>query len=192
MRKFILLITFFSTAPLAFIFVLLLFFLVTYNGSSNQRETLADTKHVAFAALPTSQNVFNEAISSKDARAEILRQFFARYNSPLEPYAQHIVDEAEAYGLDFRLLPAIAMQESNLCTKNRPESHNCWGFGVYGGKYTYFDNYSQAIDTISRTLAVKYRNKNGLVTPDEIQKMYTPSNNGSWAYSVNHFMATLQ
>lgn len=191
MRKFILLITFFSTAPLAFVFVLLLFLLLSYNGS-DKRATLADTKPVAFAALPTNQNVFNEAIVSKDARAEILRQFFARYHSPLEPYAQHIVDKAEEYGLDFRLLPAIAMQESNLCTKNRPESHNCWGFGIYGGKYTYFDNYTQAIDTISKTLAVKYRNKNGLVTPDEIQKMYTPSNDGSWAYSVNHFMSTLQ
>jgi len=44
----------------------------------------------------------------------------------------------------------------------------------------------------SKALALRYRDKHGLVTPEEIQHMYTPSNDGSWAYSVNHFMQILQ
>jgi len=114
-------------------------------------------------------------IVSADSRTELLRQFFVRYHSPLEPYAAEFVKKAQEYQLDFRLLPAIAMQETNLCLKSQPDSYNCWGFGVYGGKYMYFDSYPQAIDTITKALALRYRNTHGLVTPDEIQQMYTPS-----------------
>jgi hypothetical protein len=147
---------------------------------------------VAFAALPSGQSIFEDTVVSGDSRSEILRQFFKRYHSPLEPFAAEFVKKAEEYKLDFRLLPAIAMQESNLCLKSQPDSYNCWGFGVYGGKYLYFDSYPQAIDTITKALALRYKNAHGLVTPDEIQKMYTPSSDGSWAYSVNHFMDSLQ
>lgn len=154
--------------------------------------TLGGERKVAFAALPSNQNIYAVYVAPADARVELVRQFLAKYNSPLEPYAEYLVKKAQEYGLDFRLLPAIAMQESNLCKKNRPESHNCWGFGIYGGKYTYFDSYQQAIDTVAKTLSLKYKNKHGLVTPEEIQKMYTPSNDGSWAYSVNLFMEKMQ
>jgi len=192
MRKFFLLATFFSFAPVFLLLTVVYLYFLT-SGS----EVLGLLKHsqkrtVAFAALPSTANVFADTIQVGDARVEILRQFFTRYKSPLEPYAEEFVKTAEVYQLDFRLLPSIAMQESNLCLKSNPDSYNCWGFGVYGGKYKYFDNYPQAIATISKTLAEKYRNTHGLVTPEEIQKMYTPSSNGSWANGVSHFMSALQ
>ena len=37
-------------------------------------------------------------------------------------------------GFDYRLLPAIAMQESTLCRSIPVDSHNCWGWGIYGDK----------------------------------------------------------
>lgn len=191
MRKILLLAAFFSSAPfVTLLAIALLGTMSTHNKSlaANHQQPL----RVAFAALPSTQTVFEDTIVSGDSRTEILRQFFKRYHSPLEPHAAEFVKKAEEYKLDFRLLPAIAMQESNLCLKSQPDSYNCWGFGVYGGKYLYFDNYPQAIDTITKALALRYRNTHGLVTPDEIQKMYTPSSDGSWAYSVNHFMSTLQ
>lgn len=191
MRKVLLLATFFSSAPFVCLLAIALLGSMSTHSKSlavNHQEPL----RVAFAALPSTQTVFEDTIVSGDSRTEILRQFFKRYRSPLEPYAAEFVKKAEEYKLDFRLLPAIAMQESNLCLKSQPDSYNCWGFGVYGGKYLYFDNYPQAIDTITKALALRYRNTHGLVTPDEIQKMYTPSSDGSWAYSVNHFMSTLQ
>jgi hypothetical protein len=83
------------------------------------------------------------------------------------------------------------MQESNLC-KHIPEgSHNCWGFGIYGDKITRFDNYFDAIDAVTKTLATKYRDK-GLTEPYEIMTMYTPSSNGSWAHGVSTFMTAMQ
>jgi len=154
--------------------------------------TLAASNEVVYAALPTSQNTFTEEIVPSDARVETLRQFFVKYKSPLEPYAEKFIIEAEKYDMDFRLLPSIAMQETNLCKKAREGSNNCWGFGVYGGRYTYFETYDQAIEVITKTLATKYRDSHGLVTPEEIQKMYTPSSNGSWAFGVRHFMEKLE
>jgi hypothetical protein len=135
--------------------------------------------------------VLGDSIISKDARIEMVRQFFAKYKSPLEPFATNVVEEADKHDLDFRLLPAIAMQESNLCQKIIANSHNCWGFGIYGKTVTKFDSYPEAIETITRTLAKNYV-AGGLNTPEEIMKKYTPSNNGDWAKSVSHFMSQLQ
>lgn len=192
MRKLFLLATFFVVSPLLFVFTLILLLFETHKSGAFISSNRSYTRQVAFAALPTSSNIFGDTAQAADARVEMLRQFFSRYRSPLEPYAEEFVKQAEIYQLDFRLLPAIAMQETNLCLKSHEDSYNCWGFGVYGGKYMYFDSYPQAIQTISKALALRYRDKHGLVTPEEIQKMYTPSNDGSWAYSVNHFMNTLQ
>ena len=55
---------------------------------------------------------------------------------------------------------------------------------------TTFDNYGQAINTISKTLALEYTGK-GLKTPEQIMSKYTPSSNGLWANSVGHFMGVL-
>lgn len=148
-------------------------------------------RNVAYAALPDTENVVESKIVTKDARIEMLNQFFARYKSPLLPYSEEVVTAAEKYNLDWRLIPAIAMQESNLCKKEIKESYNCWGFGVYGKKVIMFNNYPEAIDTVSKTLARDYINQ-GLVTPQEIMSKYTPSNNGEWADSVTHFMNQLQ
>lgn len=127
-----------------------------------------------------------------EARVEVLQAFFKRYNSPLLSYAQKIVSTADKYSLDWRLLPAIAMQESNLCKKIPKNSYNCWGFGIYSGKVTRFSNFDQAIETVTKTLARDYKEKQGLEEPTEIVTRYTPGNNGSWANGVNYFMSKIQ
>jgi len=193
MKKLLLLASFFTLAPLLFLSSLIFYLFVAYQNrpDSASAQFFVSPKSVAYAALPTNGNLFEGSIQSEDAREEMVRQFLAQYNSPLEPYAKNIVEAAEKYGIDHRLLPAIAMQETNLCSKARPESYNCWGFGVYAGKYKHFDNYPEAIEIVTKALATKYKDK-GLVTPEEIMTMYTPSSNGSWANSVNHFMDQLQ
>lgn len=134
---------------------------------------------------------FSASISESDGRVEKIRQFLQKYRSPLEPYAQDIINAAEEYGLDYRLVPAIAMQESNLCLKIPEESNNCWGFGIYGGKIHKFVDYKEGIYSVSKTLGIIYKDK-GLVTPEQIMTRWTPSSNGSWAFSVNHFMDKLK
>lgn len=188
MRKLLLTTTLFTFTPFILIFGLIML-LIIYSQNSHPA---ISTRTVAYAALPTNQNVLAATIMENDGgNAEKIRQFLARYNSPLEPYAVDIVNSAEEYGLDHRLIVAIAMQESGLCKKIPVNSYNCWGFGIYSGHVTRFADYKEGIYTVTKALATRYKKK-GLITPDQIMTMYTPSSNGSWAYSVNHFMNQLQ
>lgn len=190
MRKIILTVSFFVMTP-SLLFLLIIYYLyLSYNQTKSFAAFNNSLHSVAFTALPFPQNAAVGKIEAKDARVETVRQFFARYNSPLESYSQDIVDAANKYNLDYRLVPAIAMQESNLCKKEPVGSHNCWGFGIYGKKMTTFDNYKEAIYAVTKTLSKHYKN-NGLETAEEIMTKYTPSNNGRWAYSVNYFMNML-
>ncbi|MBI2049542.1 hypothetical protein HYT32_01390 [Candidatus Roizmanbacteria bacterium] len=191
MRKVILLTSFFIFTPiLIFTSILYLLFLVYHQKGSNVLSQ-SPNQRVAFAALPSAENVLGVNIVSMDARVEMVKQFFEKYDSPLEPFAQNVVDSADKHDLDFRLIPSIAMQESNLCKKIIVDSYNCWGFGIYGKKVTRFTNYPEAIETVTKTLA-KYNQQFGLETPEEIMTKYTPSSNGSWAESVNYFMSHLE
>lgn len=193
MRKLIFLTGFLLLAPITF-FTILIYLLYSLHQNSPESQTLdhaSTAKGVAYASLPSVFSISKERIEQKDARVELVRQFLTRYRSPLKPYAQDIVASGDLYGLDYRLLPAIAMQESNLCKKAPQGSHNCWGFGIYNKQVRTFSSYPEAIETISAALGEKYKNL-GLKSPEEIMTRYAPSNNGSWAASVNHFMAQLQ
>lgn len=189
MRKILITVSFFVGTPLLlFISIFYLSYLYTAKGG---QVLGASSTGVAYAALPPSDVTFSAVINEEASQTEIVRQFMEKHNSPMEPYAPDLIAAAERYELDFRLLPAIAMQESNLCKKIPEGSNNCWGWGIYGGKVTKFSNYPEAIETISKTLATKYRSK-GLVTPHEVGRLYNPSNTNNWAESVTHFMNEME
>ena len=191
MRKIILPTSFFIFTPILILVSIFYSLFLSYDYKVHHNAiTYTSNNRVAFAALPTNENVFGDNIIFKDARIEIVRQFLEKYKSPLVSFAKNIVEDADKYGLDYRLLPAIAMQESNLCQKIILNSYNCWGFGIYGKKVTRFENYPQAIEAVTATLAKNYI-AGGLVTPQEIMKKYTPSNDGAWAFSVSFFMDIL-
>lgn len=190
MRRFIFGTTFLLLAPFGLVFFLIAVLVICQYRVTSPALTAAGNT-VAYAALPTSQNILSANITQGDGRAERIREFLATYNSPLEPYAQQIVDDADKWGLDYRLVVSIAMQESGLCRHEIANSHNCWGFGIYGNKVEYFASYGDGIDTVTKALATRYKQR-GLVTPNQIMTMYTPSSNGSWAFSVNYFMNQLK
>lgn len=134
------------------------------------------------------------SVSTADARPLIIRNYLRRYRSLLEPYSRLLVETADKYSLDYRLLVAIAHQESSLCHKIPPGSHNCWGFGIYADKVVRFDSYPEAIDTVARTLKKEYIDK-GLDTPEKIMAKYTPPSveiGGPWAKGVSSFLVNLQ
>lgn len=123
----------------------------------------------------------------KDKRVAVLKAFFRKYDSPLYDHADFIVKISDEYGLDYRLLPAISMQESGACKVIPHGSHNCWGWGIYGNTVTRFSSYPEAIETVSRGLK-KYYIDEGLTTPEQIMSKYNPSSNGSWSFGVNYFL----
>jgi len=134
---------------------------------------------------------FQERIATADARVATLKRFFRKYNSPLYEHADYIVDQSDENDMDYRLLPAIAMQESGVCRAIPHNSYNCWGWGIYGSTVTRFESYPDAIQTISRGIKKNYIDQ-GLTTPSQIMAKYTPSSNGSWAFGVNTFLNLLE
>jgi hypothetical protein len=142
----------------------------------------------------TSPSSISYRLNTADARPIIIRNYLKRYNSPLEPHSQNIVLVSDKYSLDYRLLVAIAQQESNLCKIIPPNSYNCWGFGIYGDQVIRFDDYPEALEIVARTLKTQYLDK-GLNTPEEIMAKYTPpslAKGGPWAKGVNQFLADLE
>lgn len=144
-----------------------------------------------FSSGPSVMGVFTAQTEVADGRVANLKQFFRKYNSVLYDYAEKIVQVSDENQFDYRLLPAIAMQESNLCRIIPDDSHNCWGWGIYGNTVTRFESYEEAIDTVAKGIKKHYIDK-GLVTASSIMEKYTPSSNGSWAHGVNTFLQMLE
>lgn len=167
---------------------------------SETQKILAEIDHEAelnplgTSAAPlvmNSHTTVETTVTSSDGRAINLKSFFRKYNSPLYDHADFIVTMADKYDFDYRLLPAIAMQESNLCNVIPKNSYNCWGWGIYGDTVTRFTSYEEAIETVSKGLRQHYID-HGLVTASQIMEKYNPSSNGSWAFGVNTFLKALQ
>src|SRR3989344_4108224 len=77
----------------------------------------------SLAGLPNSEV---KQAGKEDIRIANLKAFFRKYGSPLYDNAETIVTASDKYQLDYRLIPAIAMQESTLCKFIPKDSHNCW------------------------------------------------------------------
>lgn len=134
---------------------------------------------------------YTTEIKPGDARSANLKAFLRKYNSDLYNHADKMIEVADKHQFDYRLLPAIAMQESNLCRLIPENSYNCWGWGIYGTTVTRFKSYDEAIETVGRGIKRNYIDQ-GLVTASAIMKKYTPQSKGSWQYGVNTFMKALE
>src|SRR3989338_9254173 len=77
-----------------------------------------------YSALPNIETSVSDSIEAADGRAKIIENFFKGYKAPLSEHSQTFVAIADKYQLDYRLLPSIAMQESNGGKKVISESYN--------------------------------------------------------------------
>ncbi len=109
---------------------------------------------------PNSQN-------ANDPRLGALRRFFGKFHCPALAYAPEFVAAADAYSLDWRLLPSIAYVEST-CGK---AAHNNNYFGWDSGRAD-FPSPVAAIHAVGRRLARSaiYRAK----SLDELLARYNP------------------
>jgi len=148
--------------------------------------------NVVFAALPNFNQNIKTSLKIDDARPEIVRQYLKKYSSPLEEHAQLIVDLSDQYGFDYRWMVAIAQQESNLCKRIPEDSHNCWGWGIYGDKVTRFDSFEEALRRIAPQFVKSFLKGDHTREPMEVMKTYTPPSTGSWANGVSTFFRHLE
>ncbi|MDO8618379.1 MAG: hypothetical protein Q7R49_00375 [Candidatus Daviesbacteria bacterium] len=147
-----------------------------------------------YAALPKSGSAVSGEIGVSDARAKIIENFLKEYKAPLADQSNTFIQVADKYQLDWRLLPSIAMQESNGGKKIVADSYNPFGYGIYGGKVKRFTSFEEAIERVGKGLKEDYYDK-GLTTPEMIMHKYTPPSialGGPWAKGVLSFMEELK
>jgi len=175
-----------------------LIFLARYSSSKNSQITEVKPLNIFFAdylneneTITHTGQILIANIMAGDARALLLKKFLS--GSPLEPYSEQIVSEADTYGIDYRYVPAIAMCESNL-GKRIPssDSYNAWGISVYTGQQSgaKFSNWETAISWVTEYIKTKYYDK-GLSTPKKIGAVWAPPSvetGHSWAFCVQSFI----
>jgi len=160
-----------------------------------QVKDLSEKKFPAqlYAALPEVVGEIYTSVKTGDARPIIIEKYLKKYKSPMKPYgeiAQKIVKISDENGLDWRLLVAIAQQESNLGKKMPADCNNAWGYGIHSRSTLCFPSWEEGIETVANGLRKKYVEK-GLNTPEKIMAKYTPLSSGSWASGVNQFLEDL-
>lgn len=174
------------TAP-----ALLLIFAVALVSSKNNLELPSVAAPLNVAEASTQNIIEAEIIAAEvgDPRPLIVENFLK--GTPLAPYSEYMVEVADKYGLDYRLIPAISMKESGGGAAIDLASHNAWGFE--NGK-TYFPSWEYAIDRVGVTLKNGYISK-GLTTPEQIMAKYAPpqlATGGKWAKDINLFYSQME
>ncbi|OGG08523.1 hypothetical protein A2154_04470 [Candidatus Gottesmanbacteria bacterium RBG_16_43_7] len=145
--------------------------------------------------MHSTGKVLGSVIYAADGRQILLDEFLR--GSPMEGKAEIFVTNATKYGIDYRLLPAIAMCESNL-GKRIPssQSFNAWGIGVYSGQHhgATFASWDQAIEWVNYYVYEKFTTRQ-IVDIYEIGAIWAPpsvENGNSWANCVKSFMEQIE
>lgn len=196
-KNMVLVVVFFSIAPITLgVSLFSLLSLKTTSliglavGKNNYSSSYSGVQ--VYASLPPQLPSVSDQIGADDARPEIIREYLSYYNSPLTPYADLIVKTADDYHLDYRLITAIAQQESNLCKIIPPRSYNCWGWGITGSSNLSFNSYQEGILKVSKGLKTQYIDK-GYTTVDQIMTRYNPiSPGGAEAKSIAVIMGQME
>jgi hypothetical protein len=160
-----------------------------------------DTDSKYSLSVINGQNALEEISSRtkyyvKDPRVLAMSEFLTDYNSPMQPYAETFVVEADKYGLDWRLVASISGVESAFGHLIPNGSHNGWGWrGIQANEegWSFFTDWDQAITHITERIALGY----GInITPFSMEATYCPpcgrNPAHAWANGVSRYMNELE
>jgi hypothetical protein len=133
---------------------------------------------------PSAQLKINEP--QADNRPQILEEYLSNFNSPLVDYAEEFIKAADAYDLDWRLLPAITGVESTYGKFIPQGSYNAYGWN--NGAF-YFQSWEDSIWTVNKALKEKYVDR-GADTVEKIGRIYAPPS-PFWAGKVKGIIAKI-
>lgn len=150
--------------------------------------------------LSSIENTNKPVIESKfftlDPRVLAMSKFLNDYHSPMAPYAEIFIIEADKYGLDWRLVASISGVESAFGNLLPQGSHNAWGWrGIKPNEagWSIFDDWEESITHVTERLALGYGTD---LTPFDIQDTYCPPCGETgldlWAHGVTRYMNELQ
>lgn len=188
---------FITITPIALFTSMFALFTVSQKTNSSESEIQGIYSNLprgakVYASLPSKSPSVSTEFGIGDARVLIINNYLETNNSPMSPYAEYIVKTSDKYGLDYRLITAIAMKESGL-GKLMPNDNcnNAWGYGIHSQGTLCFDTWEEGIEEVSRGLKENYYNL-GLITPEEIMSKWIPhSPEGLWAVHVEEYMNKL-
>lgn len=194
-RKLLLLCSWF---PFTFILLFInLTMLFQYVDAGKPQEKLSTVPHpiarFQLAASSGTSQVLSASIVSADARAYLVEEFLRTHKSPMAPFASVIVEEADKNSIDFRLITAIAMCESNAGKRMpKKDEFNAFGIAVYTGQNIgkAFDSWPHAIQWVSQYISKRYyqRGISDLTAIGEIWAPPSAQNGHSWTNCVESFM----
>lgn len=166
-------------------------FALVFSGVFNKaNESVKEVKPVQMVQATTASLAFNpepivveteRVVKVEDDRARKLQKALEEENSPLAPYADLIVSEADKYDIGWTTLASIACMESACGNKLPAGSHNAWGLG--GSKFMYFKSWDDSIKYASHLLGTQYKTKQF----EGIKAKYCPASDGcnpNWANIV--------
>ena len=196
MKKVLMIGVWFPVTVVLLVMNLTILFKITHKQPERTVQSYLPPTTILASSYGTEQ-VLGASVRAGDARSLLLSRFLSAHDSPLAEYSDYILDRADYYKIDFRLISAIAMCESNV-GKHMPTkaSHNAWGISVETGEVTgaNFANWLTAIDWVSRYMRDKYFSR-GITDLVDIGAIYAPpsvATGNSWANCVQHFMDSIQ
>lgn len=196
MRKMVLLTLWFPLTFTLLILNLSLLRAVSTEGSSVYARQTRELPPKNMTAAAGTAQILGASVIAGDARELLLSSFLKEHQSPMAPFSGLIVREADRQGIDFRLVVAIAMCESNLGKKMpKKDEFNAWGIAVYTGqnKGKAFDSWEHAITWVSSYIKTKYYDR-GIRDLPAIGAIWAPpsvENGNSWSNCVNRYQESI-
>jgi hypothetical protein len=143
-----------------------------------------------FFAATNTLNVAEPSIASvpllvyqSDPRADRLAAFFKIYHCPAPHHVQDYIRVADAYGLDYRLLPAISIRETTCGLAEK--DNNRWGY--HPGRQA-FPSVGEGINFLARQLA----QNPPYVGKSTRQKLLTYNPRPSYPAEIEHIMRQIE
>jgi hypothetical protein len=175
------------TVLVVFIFLVLISF--TRVGKSNEINLfIASSSHNVYDETSEKPSKVLSSINAQDSRAALIDNFLASHHSPMVGLGNNFIAAADKYGIDWRLLPAIAFQESNLGKKAPTGTYNPFGWAIYPGSKVGFNSWADAINLVSASFKKNYSDQ-GLTEPETIVAKYTAKESSpTWVFAVKAAM----
>jgi len=191
-KKLILCILFFLISPVTLLVPIYYFGYVGDGKVLGETVSFETNTGKVLAPAQAENGIMAATIISQNSTPVIIEKYLAHYQSPLVLYTDQIIEASKKYTVSPQLIVAIAQQESNLGKSSPQNCNNAWGWGIHAGGTTCFNNWGEAIETVTKGIANNYCSKGLCDDPCVMMKKYTPKSNGSWCAGVNQFLAEME
>lgn len=149
------------------------------------------------AEIIVQPQVNEQSITTGNSSVIQLHNYLVSQGSPMAGSAATFIEVAQKYGINWKLLPAIADTESGLgkvipINANGTPSYNAFGYGVTGGDYIPFSSWNDAIEKVAAGIVSAYGSQD--LTAARMEQTYCPPSYNSdhhWVASVESAMAQM-